>query len=210
MFIQNMVYIGFYMVWVLYFGVFVLYTRSIVKEGKETSLKRDFSAYTMRMYAVAMTNVFIAISLVIMPLVAMIVGIHVYWIMLGLIYTMVIHYYYLKMMMWGEVLLYRHKKIERKPTLTVHESHNYKVLYRIIAVVVLVYFIMIAFNAFDILPLLKVVLPPIMPMYFHIIVDFLLVLGIFLLSTLLLYVVKKRLGSMYQKGVKEQIYKEDN
>lgn len=189
------------MVWVLYFGVFVLYTRSIVTDGKEVGKGRDFSAYTMRMYAIALTNVFIAISLVIMPLVAMIVGIHVYWIMLGLLYTMVVHFYYLRMMMWGEMMLKQHKEIERSPVIKMQESHNYKVLYRIIVVVTVVYLLLIAFNAFEILPLLKVVLPPIMPLYFHMITDLIQVLGLFLLSTVLLYVVKKRLGSMEQKGM---------
>lgn len=193
-----MIFIGFFAVWVLYYGVFTLYMNNIIKEGKETVGKRDFGSYMMRLYGIGLTNVFIALSIVIMPLIAMIAGVHVYWIGVGILYTLVIHFFYTRMMIWGEVLIVQVKENERVKGVRIRENRNYQIAYRLVVVLTFLYFLLIAFNAFDILPIQAMFLPPIMPLYYHILLEFITLLGVFLLSALTLLVIKKRLDSFYQ------------
>lgn len=198
MFYQNMLYMGFYAVWVLYFVVFVLFLNNILKEGTSTGKKRNFGTYITRMYGIALTNVFVALSVVIMPIVGMIAGMGVYWIAMGVLYTLFIHFFYLRMMLWGEILLYRTEEGKQEQGEEVKEvkgSKNLRIVYIVMVVIVFLYFLVVPFNAFDILPLQSTFFPPIMPLYYHILLDFVILLVLFLLSAITLYVVKKRLES---------------
>ena len=196
MFYQNMVYIGFFFVWVLYFVVFTIYMGNLVKEGRLKGTTRRNSTFVFRMYGVALTNVFIAVTVVIMPIVAMVAGVHPYWIAMGVIYTLTIHYFYMKMLMWGEIMVKRVKVPDGSKMHELKENRNLRTLFNLMVVVTSIYLLIIVFNAFGVLPIQSVVFPPIMPLYYHMILDFLTLLGLFLLSAVMVYVVKKRLESI--------------
>lgn len=196
MFFQNMIYIGYFGLWVLYNIAFLVYMSNLVKGNTTSQGSKNFGSYVVRIYIVALTNLFIAITLVILPIIAMVAGIHVYWIVVGILYTLVLHLYYTKMFTWGEFVS---REESKENVLEVKKgSDNLRILHIIVMGILAVYYILIAFNAFEILPLQKVFLPPIMPLYYHMLLEFVTILGVMLLNTVILYVVRYRIRSKYR------------
>lgn len=209
MFYQNMIYMGYFELWVIYFLIYSLYLKNIVQDGKQISKRNVLNTYLIRYYGLGIMNMIMAISLVFIPLITMLVGVHVYWIAIGTLYTLIIHFYFSKLILWGEVYLLKLKDdveevyFDKFKGKEIEDSNNYRVLNYIMIVVILIYLLVVAFNAFDIIPLQSVFFPPIMPLYYHILLDFIKILGLFLLSAIMLLIVKKRLDSIKSNITKE-------
>lgn len=201
-----MVFTGFFGLWIVYFGVYVFYMRNVLAEGKAAVEGRRTGTYVYRMYGIALMNLLVALTVVIFPIISFFMGIHAYWIALGILYTLLVHFFYMKLMIWGEVLI-KDIKNEGNKGRTLQGSNNLRVLGILIIVATLGYFILIVFNAFDILPLQYLFLPPIMPLYYHMIFEFIVLLGVFLLSSLFLLTVQKRIVKIKQEAERENIYK---
>lgn len=197
MFIQNMVYTGFYAVWILYNILYVVYVTDIISHSRLGKGRKNIGSYIVRIYLISITNLFMAVSIVVIPIIALIIGVHVYWIVMGVIYTLVLHVFYVRLYVMGEVvgIKYKSKEINR-----VNENRNLKILMYLLYVVIGVYYLLIVFNAFEILPIIKVILPPIMPLYFHFLVDMLNMIFLALLNVIVLYVMKLRIRGMVVKG----------
>lgn len=209
MFMKEMSINGFLVIWVLCFIGYVFYLRGVLtaKTGNKSTVNLD--SFFGRIYGITGMNVLTAVVLIIAPIVLYLKGLHWYWITTGVITTLILQTSYLTMMRVADRTIQEEvTKVQKEQVAEMNKRDiefkvsKSKMYFKLSILANLTLYTVIILNAWDILPIRAFFLPPIMPLYFHILIDWVQVGSILLGSLLMLIIVTKQMEYIHLLNIK--------
>lgn len=199
MFIQIVTVYGFLGAWVGYFICYFMYLNGLVRNRQVSGNGINFDSFMQRMYGVVFMNIITGVVMVVIPLFLLLINIMPYWIVVGVFSTLFIYLVILQLIKKGETLMNREytdkeKQVAKNSSLEnlKRKSKRYTILFWVVGILNLGYFILLPLDAWDIIPITRNLLPTFMPIYLHMMMDWVRIGVIVIGGIILLIVANKR------------------
>lgn len=193
MFIQTMSVYGYMTAWVIFFLVTTVVLRDFVKKTEKETQGVDVDMYVRNLVESFIMN-FLIVLITIYTLFAILIGkVHWFWLVAGISTTFLLYIFNMIFIRVGEqysekeldmdVSKYKVEEVEKKI------RKNMLMYYGSILLNLVVY-TMIILNAWGILPIRQLVFPPLMPIFYHLILDWMTIGLILTMNFMVLAVIK--------------------
>src|SRR5690625_563488 len=194
MFIKIITMYGFLGAWIAYFICFLMYLNGLVRNRQHQGTAINLDAFMQRLYGVTFMNVVTGVVVVFLPVSLLFLNIMPYWIVVSVFSSLVIYLFILKLMKKGELMMNREhteQEIQIAGKITLEESNKKvkrsTIIFWLVAAINIFIYILLPMDAWDVIPITKNILPTYMPLYLHMMMDWVR-MGVTIIGNILLLV----------------------
>lgn len=195
---------GYMTAWILFFLVTSMVLRDLVIKTEKKTQGVNIDMYVRNLVEMFIMN-FLIVLITLYTLLALVIGkVHWFWLVAGISTTFLLYIFNMIFIKVGERYSEKDLKIDisqyKEETIDKKIRKN-KILFYVSVLLNLVVYTFIILNAWDFVPIKDIILPPLMPIFYHLIVDWMIIGLILTMNFMVLAVIKDWL--MYVKIKKE-------
>lgn len=193
MFIKTMTVYGYMTAWVVFFIITTMVMRDFVKKEESGGKGIDLGMYIRNLVESFIMN-FLIVVITLYTFIAILIGrVHWFWLIAGIATTFILYISNMVYIRVGERISEKKLDIDvskyKKEEVSKKVKKN-KLLYYIAFVLNLVMYTVIILNAWDVIPIRQLLLPPLMPILYHLVTDW-VIIGVILTMNFLMLVILK-------------------